>query len=374
MAMDKKIDDDIFASLVVATRISSEESEAGLPITNTASDKFKDVMKKNLEKAANAAEVIAQKAKINFKALKNTNHKVGKGLSVASAVNWLADVFKDVIERINEHGELLSVIVTQLGKVKDTDDFKEELSRKHDDLVLKFENIEKKCDEMDTVDFKEEQNRKYDDLVQKCDKIADIEDNSKAVEDKLNKKCQELEKNYDEVRQRCLKGNLIISSPSITTSSGHRIPSQAKHEMIWDQYGRYRCESDLEMVLKLVQRKTGFWIEESEVTACHPLGRREKNTFILSVHNRTPMSSWEAITKGMMTAENNFSKDNIFINFQLTKVRGEICKEVRRAKKDNRIKSYEIDVNGRIFIREIGPQNKSVQITCVNDILKYFPD
>ena len=103
-------------------------------------------MKKNLEKAAKAAEVIAQKAKIYFKALKNTNHKVGKGLSVASAVNWLADVFKDVIDRINEHGELLSVIVTQLGKVKDTDDFKEELSRKHDDLVLKCENIQKKCD------------------------------------------------------------------------------------------------------------------------------------------------------------------------------------------------------------------------------------
>ena len=74
-----------------------------------------------------------------------------------------------------------------------------------------------------------------------------------------------------------------------------------------------------------------------------------------------------------MTAENNFSKDNIFINFQLTKQRGEICKEVRRAKKDNVIKSYEIDVNGRIYVREIGPQNKSVQITCIEDILKYFP-
>ena len=336
--------------LSMLTRISSEESEAGLPITNTASDKFKDVMKKNLEKAANAAEVIAQKAKINFNAVKNTNHKIGKGLTVASAVNWLADVFKDVIDRINDHGELLSVIVTQLGKVQDTDDFKEEQSRKHDDLVQKCEAIQKKCEDM-----------------------SDLEDKTKAIEDKLTKKCQELEKNYDEVRQRCLKGNLIISSPTITTSSGHNIPSQAKHEMFWDQYGRYRCESDLEMVLKLVQRKTGFWIEESEVTACHPLGRREKNTFILSVHNRTPMSSWEAITKGMMTAENNFSKDNIFINFQLTKQRGEICKEVRRAKKDNVIKSYEIDVNGRIYVREIGPQNKSVQITCIDDILKYFP-
>ena len=85
------------------------------------------------------------------------------------------------------------------------------------------------------------------------------------------------------------------------------------------------------------------------------------------------MSSWEAITVGMMTAENNFSHDNIFINFQLTKARGEICKEVRRAKKDNRIKSYEIDVNGRIYVREIGAENKTVKISALSDILKYFP-
>ena len=52
-----------------------------------------------------------------------------------------------------------------------------------------------------------------------------------------------------------------------------------------------------------------------------------------------------------MTADNNFSKDNVFINFQLTKKRGEICKEVRQAKIDGIVKSYEIDANGRIFIR-----------------------
>ena len=60
----------------------------------------------------------------------------------------------------------------------------------------------------------------------------------------------------------------------------------------------------------------------------------------------------------MMTADNNFSKDNVFINFRLTKKRAEICKEVRKAKNDGIIKSYEIDANGRIFIKYVGTDSK----------------
>ena len=116
----------------------------------------------------------------------------------------------------------------------------------------------------------------------------------------------------------------------------------------------------------------GVRINEHEVTACHPLGKRDRNTFILSVHNRTPMSAWETITKGMMTADNNFSPDNIFINFQLTKRRGELSKEVRRAKKEKLIKSYEIDSNGRIFIRKLD-NDETLDILDMVDIKAFFP-
>ena len=127
----------------------------------------------------------------------------------------------------------------------------------------------------------------------------------------------------------------------------------------------------MEMVLRMVAMKTGAHIQECDVIACHPLGRREKNTFILSINNRAPMSSWEIITKGMMTADNNFSYDNVFINFQLTKRRGEISKEVRKAKKDNLIKSYETDANGRIYVKNL--DNNFVEIIEIEDIMKYFP-
>ena len=69
-----------------------------------------------------------------------------------------------------------------------------------------------------------------------------------------------------------------------------------------------------------------------------------------------------------MSAENNFSKDNIFINFQLTKRRGEIAKEVRKAKKDGVVKSYEIDMNGRIFVKYF--DNKTSEIIDLDDIIR----
>ena len=204
-------------------------------------------------------------------------------------------------------------------------------------------------------------------------KQLDLEQNTKDIEDAFGKKCNELEKNYDEVRQRGLKGNLIVSSPARTTFRGQNIPTLVEHRMFWDRFGVWRCETDTEMIQRLVEVKTGVWINECDITACHPLGRRERNTFIICVSNRTPLSSWDMITRGMASADNNFTADNIFINFQLTKRRGEICKEVRQAKKDNVVKNYEIDANSRIFVRYVGGDTKAYEIINVEDIQKFFP-
>ena len=223
--MEKKIDDTIFSDLVETAKSSSEDAEAGSPLTNGASEKFFDALKQNLAKAANAAEAAALKAKMNFRAIKNDKHKVGANLSVASAVNWLADAFRDVIDRINDHGEILSVVVTQLSKMMETEDFREEQNRKHDILVDKFNSVEKKCDEM--VDFEKrttdletkttdidlkttdlnvkttDLDVRTSDLVKKTtdleEKTADVVKKTTDLEDNLHKKCQDLETKYDKL-------------------------------------------------------------------------------------------------------------------------------------------------------------------------------
>jgi hypothetical protein len=59
----------------------------------------------------------------------------------------------------------------------------------------------------------------------------------------------------------------------------------------------------------------------------------------------------------MLTGRNlethaNFDKNyNLFINFQITKSRTELVKEVRQRKKDGTIKKYGVDQNGRVTIK-----------------------
>ena len=127
------------------------------------------------------------------------------------------------------------------------------------------------------------------------------------------------------------------------------------------------------MIQRLVELKTGVWVPARDITACHPLGLREKNTFILSISNRSPLSAWDMITRGMLSPDNNFSKDNIFINFQLTKRRGDICKEVRQAKIDKIVKKYEIDANGRIFVKYFGENTQSVELFSKGDVQRFAP-
>ena len=287
-----------------------------------------------------------------------------------SAFNWLVELFRDIIDKINDQGEILAFIVTKLGEILDNHASKDLLKEKHDalekDLIKRCEEMEQKCENLrneaavqpDMAATKEELQQKHDDL-----------------EKNFAQKCDALERKYDEVRQRGLKGNLIVSSPNITARNGRHIPSLAEHRSDWDRHGNWRKENDLEMVLRLVHMKTGIWIEEKDVIACHPLGRRERNTFILSVNNRAPDSAWDIISTGMVTGDKDkiFNKENVFINFQLTKRRGEICKEVRRAKKENLIKNYDIDANGKIFVKELGDEKKTVQISDLETIRKYFP-
>ena len=337
--MNNKINKDTFQALFKTARESHEEALASSPLFNRTSKRVQDAFQDTFGKASNAAEVVAKKAKLTFKVFEKEEENqidVEKVSSVHSVVNWLSEVFKDIIEKVNEHGDILAFLLAQVSKVDTNDANKVEI---------------------------EELKQKHDDLAQK----------SKDKEEMLIKKCDELERNYDEVRQRSLKGNLIISSPARTTARGQSIPSLAKHQVSWDHYGNRRCETDLELVLRMVYMKIGVTISRHEVTACHPVGKRDKNTFILSIHKRIPMSGWETITKGMMSADNNFSPDNIFINFQLTKRRSELSKEVRRAKRDKLIRSYDIDRNGRIYVRKL-ETDETVEIIEMNDIKSFFPN
>ena len=58
----------------------------------------------------------------------------------------------------------------------------------------------------------------------------------------------------------------------------------------------------------------------------------------------------------MLTGKNsitgsNFTQDNIFLNFQLTKKKSELVSAVRDARKAKTISKYGIDQNGRVSVK-----------------------
>ena len=123
-----------------------------------------------------------------------------------------------------------------------------------------------------------------------------------------------------------------------------------------------RRESQLEMCLRLRELNTKVALDPSSVTACHRLGEeaRTRTSCILSVSDRKNGSKWDILANGMMTGKTgkgqdtiNFSLDNVFINFQLTKKRMNLihqCRLLQKQKPARPIAKHSVNQNGRITV------------------------
>jgi hypothetical protein len=176
-----------------------------------------------------------------------------------------------------------------------------------------------------------------------------------------------LEIENDEIRQRSMKGNLIISS----STQGDRTSAFQRLPAVGDPLHR---ETDLEMVLRLVEDKTGVKFHEEEVEAFHPLSRRGEGgqgasptSYVLRIWNRKPGTAWDALREGMRTGRKagnlneNFSQLNLNVNYQLTRPRGKLAQAVRQArtqlirekklKKEEKVFKYSHDENGVLRVK-----------------------
>ena len=216
------------------------------------------------------------------------------------AVNWLIGFFGPIIEQLNNFGDVIKSFGERLDKV------------------------EKKTP------------------VNAWGESTELSDLRALVSD--------LKDELDEVRQRSMKGNLIVTSKERTGRNGRKIPSLAKKK---DQ------ESDLKLVLRLIKEKTDVDVPVEDVQACHVLGRFDSGSYIVRFNNRRSGSAWDSVNNMMMTGK-DMSNANIFINFQLTKHRSDLSYQVRAAKRDRKIFSYSVDQNGRVSVRKIQNGEKTV--------------
>ena len=171
----------------------------------------------------------------------------------------------------------------------------------------------------------------------------------------LKAKVEQLELDNDDIRQRSMTGNLIISSPQ---REGN--PSLAVCRKVRDEETEsLRSETVTEMCVRLIKEKTTVEVPLSDVVACHPIGkgRGVDTNFVIRIINRNPGSAWDALSYALLTGKNKQTSQfvnnqmNCFISFQLTPRRGELMKKIKLAKLTHRSLRYGADQSGRITVR-----------------------
>ena len=207
-----------------------------------------------------------------------------------------------------------------------------------------------------------------DDLKEKCKVLEELK--KKAVEvDELKTKLEAAEQHSDDIQQRSMKGNLIVNSPQRPGKPSLMVPQQKPPNHL----GVVEMENATDMCIRLIKEKTGVEVLVSDVSACHKLGGAGVDaSYIVRIFNRRPGSAWEVLAAGLLTGKNSangkvFTDKNVFINFQLTKKRSSLAKEVRNAKVAGSIVKYGTDQNGKITVR-VGLNSGWAEVTSSSSL------
>ena len=342
--MESNLNIDQVNELIEEIRVSTEdalkkESDISLsPMMTRARKLVKNAIPENFNKVKSSAITMLKGKKLSPKI---DEEDPGKRVNIT--INWIVSILKDLFRKVNNQGELISELMSRLLDLADP---KEAINKDCND---KIESLGKSLDDKIVV-------------VEKA-----LVESHETLETDMKIKTEEIEHKCDEIKQRSLKGNLIVSSPRINRGDVV-IDTMAVRDRTRDSV---REESVTEMVVRLVKLQTGQEIPLQDISACHPIGRKNSHTYILCVANRKPGSAWDVITTGM---RRGFSTNhNIYINYQLTDRRISLSKEVKQAKKDNLIKKYSIDSNGKIWVKAL---NKDIfnEVTSKDSLQKIIND
>ena len=168
------------------------------------------------------------------------------------------------------------------------------------------------------------------------------------------KRLRSQEDELDDIRQRSLKGSIIVSS----------FPNQAKGKPTLIKTEDQLKREGLTMqahIISLVKDKYGICLPESDIIACH---RLPKGTVLVKIWNRKEGSAWENLVNKIKSSEN--SRFNVLFNFQLTPKRSSLLYECRQLKKCGKIVKFFSDENGQIKIKIKPDSNEKARLTYVS--------
>lgn len=211
------------------------------------------------------------------------------------------------------------------------------------------------------VDYQEDQDGENQNLngvitklISAVQSITINMDRMRAIQEKQEILIRQQGDEIDEIRQRGLKGSIIVSSlPNPTKGTVSLIKSD-------DQLRREKMTMH-EHVISLIKDKYDVNLPESDIQACH---RLPKGTVLLKIWNRKEGSAWESLVNKIKSPEN--SAFNVYFNFQLTNTRSGLLYECRMLKKSDKIEKFFSDENGQIKLKIKPESNDKVRITYVS--------
>ena len=340
-------------------------------------EEVKEMMKDMKEKTVERLMTARVRPSIPAKSLRSKELQVpesGGAEGAEARTNVIAVVVRKIQTVVRDHGYVLDLIKEMLLKLErrtDTVEKKvklaEETSNTRANLVTtmseRVKDVEAKVNENNEKftanEFKQQQ------FEEKLTKLK--EDHSILAQQK-----EDMEKDIDETRQRGLKGNLILSSPDLPGHSSHLIqrnnPDGSR-------------ETELQMCVRLIGQKTTIYLKQEDVVACHRLGKddRNKNSYILSVSQRNNNSEWDRLAQGMVTGRIgrreegiNFTRDNIYVNFQLTRKRAQLVQQCRLLVKQEPkpISKYSVNQNGQITVLKEGGSRRWEQVRDLEELTR----
>lgn len=150
----------------------------------------------------------------------------------------------------------------------------------------------------------------------------------------------------DEIRQRSMKGNLILSGVAF---EGKKNPLRPDEELSG------KAEGLLQHVTGLIDKKYGVVVPRGDVQACH---RLTNGSVLLRIWNRCPGSAWSELISSIKTGGRD--KDlKFFANFQLTKPRSNLMYQMRKFHKEKKIAKIFCNENGQLSYKTTQDDKKT---------------
>ena len=332
---------------------------------------IKEMMKEMKEKTVDRLLAAKVRPTIPPKSLRSKEQelKVPETGGAEARTNVVTVVVRKIQTVVRDHGYVLDLIKEMILKmqnrlntieenvkfVEDTANNRAKLVTTLNDRVRDVETHIRDNDDRITAN-NHTVNNMNEGLKEFEEKLTKIEEeNYKLIKDK-----QTIENEMDETRQRGLKGNIIVSSPDKPGS-----PSL----LVQENHHDGSREDEVDMIIRLIKKKTTVALKKESVLACHRLGEegRKKQSYLVRISDHKNGSDWDTLATGMVTGKigaghggTNFTKDNIHINFQLTNKRMELVHICRKlVKMDPKpISKYSVNQNGRITVVKVAKSKK----------------